>query len=80
MHEYPISHCYFRRHLPVTKLNFGGANGRAGKLARFELGPVYCSGSSASAAAGSRWKEGPENCRDLWRNGITQVNQCNYWI
>ena len=62
-----------RRQLPVMQLNFGGADGRGGKMARFELGPLYCSGSAADQDAAAGWREGPRNCRDLWRGGVTQV-------
>ena len=62
-----------RRQLPVMQLNFGGADGRGGKMARFELGPVYCSGSAADQDAAAGWREGPRSCRDLWRRGVTQV-------
>jgi hypothetical protein len=76
----------------VMQLNFGGADGRAGKMARFQLGPVYCrysfnefvytnfgfilfsSGFASDNKANIRWKEGPQDCRDLWRSGVTQVN------
>ena len=57
----------------MMQLNFGGADGRGGKMARFELGPVYCSGSSADKDAAAGWREGPRGCRDLWRRGVTQV-------
>ena len=57
----------------MMQLNFGGADGRGGKMSRFELGPVYCGGSGADQDAAAGWREGPRSCKDLWRRGVTQV-------
>ena len=45
-----------RRHLPVTKLNFGNLDAE-GQEARFQLGPLYCGGHS---------QESPGSCSKLW--------------
>ena len=54
--------------LPVTKLNFGAIDRRSGRVAKFQLGPLFCSGDANVKRGGS-----PASCVDLWRQGITQV-------
>lgn len=62
-------HLTSRSHLPVTQLNFGNVFG-SGKSARFQLGPIYCSGSSHK---GGRGKIVPQSCKDIWQQGKNQV-------
>ena len=51
-------HLTDKRHLPVTKLNFGNLD-KEGQEARLELGPLYCTGQEEVVeTAGS--------CRGLW--------------
>ena len=65
-------HLTRRSHLPVTQLNFGGIDGRRGRVARFQLGPLYCAGDARSAREEVA-QAAPESCADLWKQGVTHV-------
>jgi hypothetical protein len=78
--------------LPVIQLNFGGNSAAADPAgdhdedvrrnrdrrlaARFQLGPLYCSGADHGKEGGGARASGatPNSCHDLWLRGITQVN------
>ena len=49
--------------LPVTQLNFGAADGRNGRLARYQLGPLYCSGA---ADGGSNRRRSKQIATTVW--------------
>ncbi len=77
--------------LPVIQLNFGGNSAAADPAgdhdedvrrnrdrrlaARFQLGPLYCSGADHGKEGGGARASGatPNSCHDLWLRGITQV-------
>jgi hypothetical protein len=75
-------HLTNKSHLPVTQLNFGGLGqkGRKGQKrpreARFQLGPLYCSGADPGESGGGGNPStggSPSSCRDLWLRGNKQV-------
>jgi len=57
-----------RSQLPVTKLNFGHLDGE-GQEARFQLGPLYCSGEEEEEEESIE----TDSCLALWRAGDTQA-------
>ena len=71
--------------LPVTQINFGGlGRGKSDHVreAKFQLGPVYCSGADPGDFGGGRPDLGtsPSSCRDLWLRGYKQVSHHNYYL
>ena len=73
--------------LPVVKLNFGGlglevddedaaGSGKPRREARFQLGPLYCSGADPGEPGGGgspTTGSSPSSCRDIWLRGNNQV-------
>ena len=69
--------------LPVTQINFGGlGRGKSdhAREAKFQLGPLYCSGADPGDFGGRPdLGTSPSSCRDLWLRGYKQVSHHNYY-
>ena len=75
-------HLTNRDHLPVTKLNFVGTRGNKANRAKFELGPLYCTGQRkrSSRKEVQRVLESPSvvpsSCHDLLLAGDRHSGLC----
>jgi len=58
--------------LPVMKLNFAGTHGSRNRAAKFELGPLYCTGKS-TAKSRKYFSSSPTSCHDLLLRRLTQT-------
>ena len=65
-------HLTNRNHLPVTQLNFAGSRGIKEHSAKFELGPLYCSGRPSSRPK-KFFSSSPSSCKDLLLSGVTET-------
>jgi len=61
----------------VTKINFGGLGqpSSQSREAKFQLGPLYCSGADPGdhGYADRKYGPSPASCKDLWLRGQKQV-------
>ena len=71
-------HLTNKNQLPVTKINFGGLGQSSlrPREAKFELGPLYCSGADPGDQNYAVRNHGasPASCKDLWLRGHQDVS------
>ena len=71
-------HLTNKNQLPVTKINFGGLGQSSlrPREAKFELGPLYCSGADPGDQNFAVRNHGasPASCKDLWLRGHQDVS------
>ena len=77
-------HLTNKSQLPVTKINFGGLGqpSSQSREAKFQLGPLYCSGADPGdhGYADRKYGPSPASCKDLWLRGQKQVNINRYKV
>ena len=76
--NYDEGHLTNKNQLPVTKINFGGLGQPSlrPREAKFELGPLYCSGADPGDQNYAVRNHGasPASCKDLWLRGHHDVS------